>query len=77
MVLVIVMVMRMIMSLMNTLQLPSLWKRTTEHLSQIVEVQWDYDDDDDDDGEYGDDFSCDVEDCHVNDSDVDYDIDDV
>ena len=42
-----------------------------------MEVQWDYDDDDDDDGEYGDDFSCDVEDCHVNDSDVDYDIDDV
>ena len=72
-----VMVMRIIMSLMNTLRLPSLWKRTTEHLSQIVEVQWDYDDDDDDDNEYGDDYNNHVEDCHVNDGDVDYDIDDV
>ena len=72
MVLLMAMVMRMIMSLMNTLQLPSLWKRTTEHLSQIVEVQWDYDDDD----EYGDDYDCDVEDCHVNDGNVDHDIED-
>ena len=27
--------------------------------------------------EYGDDYNCHVEDCHVNDGDVDYDIDDV
>ena len=43
-------------------------------MSQIVEVQWDYDDDDD--NEHGDDCNCDFEDCHVTDGDVGYDIED-